>query len=208
MSIYFVQGITGGPVKIGYAANVRARLADLQCGSPVRLRLLKVIDGGVPEEQALHRRFAADRLHGEWFRPTPEMRDLIAVPVSPNTILSMGYGRVAPPRPAPMVGPLLPRHQRVLDALHSHGTWSSARDLRDRYGLGWTTPEVLAALRWLEHRYRGVVRGKRHDATIWRAVKVRVAEHVLSGAPSIEAARQRSNAPGLTPRPLGGRDAR
>jgi hypothetical protein len=74
---YFVQGIFGGPIKIGITSgSVEARVAAMQTGSPVELRTLAVLDGN--HERELHRRFAKWRLHGEWFdSAAPGLRDVI-----------------------------------------------------------------------------------------------------------------------------------
>ncbi|MCX4581352.1 GIY-YIG nuclease family protein [Streptomyces sp. NBC_01571] len=54
-------------MKIGTASDVAARLRDLQCGSPVRLHVMWQTRGGRDLELALHQRFSAYRVHGEWF---------------------------------------------------------------------------------------------------------------------------------------------
>lgn len=60
-----------GPVKIGYASNVRRRLHCLQTAHVGRLRLLGKIHGSAQAmlalEAELHARFAHLRLRGEWF---------------------------------------------------------------------------------------------------------------------------------------------
>jgi hypothetical protein len=77
--VYFVQAVGGGPIKIGHAANVAARVDRLQTGSPAPLRVLAVILGaGVSAETSLHQRFAHLRAHGEWFHPAAELTDFIA----------------------------------------------------------------------------------------------------------------------------------
>lgn len=77
--VYFVQAAGGGPIKIGHAANVAARVDRLQTGSPAPLRILAIIFGaGAATETALHQRFAHLRSHGEWFHPTVELTDFIA----------------------------------------------------------------------------------------------------------------------------------
>lgn len=65
--IYFIQAGDGGPVKIGYATDVAARVRELQCGNHVRLRLLRSIEGGRAAEAWFHRAYAAQRMRGEWF---------------------------------------------------------------------------------------------------------------------------------------------
>ncbi len=76
--IYFIRPESGSAVKIGYCkADPVKRLRALQTGHPERLRLIAVIDGpeaGRMGEAEWHGRFAADRLHGEWFAWTPELR--------------------------------------------------------------------------------------------------------------------------------------
>ncbi len=78
MSIYFIQPVGGGPVKIGSAKSVRERFWNIQTCSPVILRVLATIpDKNFRYERELHDRFAASRLHGEWFHPTPELLDFV-----------------------------------------------------------------------------------------------------------------------------------
>lgn len=76
--VYFVQGVDGGPIKIGTSRDVGARIADLQCASPVRLRLLGSVPGDATLERRLHRRLAHHRVHGEWFADTVEVWRAIA----------------------------------------------------------------------------------------------------------------------------------
>lgn len=66
--IYFVESGEGGPIKIGVAIDVTARLKDLQVANPIPLRLLVSIRGDYDDERSLHRRFASERISGEWFR--------------------------------------------------------------------------------------------------------------------------------------------
>jgi hypothetical protein len=70
--VYFVQAETG-QIKIGLARDVEKRVAQLRTGSPVQITLLAVTDGGQPREFTYHQRFAEHRLHGEWFRPNPDI---------------------------------------------------------------------------------------------------------------------------------------
>lgn len=76
--VYFIQGIDGGPIKIGMTTDLKRRLYDFQHGSPVKLVVLAVLKGGGEmREASIHRRFQRSRLHGEWFEPTSELLDLI-----------------------------------------------------------------------------------------------------------------------------------
>ncbi|MBL1086790.1 GIY-YIG nuclease family protein [Streptomyces actinomycinicus] len=54
-------------VKIGRSRDVEQRLRALQSMSPLPLQLLCTFPGGAELEAALHRYFAAQRTHGEWF---------------------------------------------------------------------------------------------------------------------------------------------
>lgn len=73
--IYFVEG--GDLVKIGMAEDVPARVARMQTGSPIPLRLLGYVPGGRDVERALHRRFRDLRVRGEWFRRVDELHAYI-----------------------------------------------------------------------------------------------------------------------------------
>ncbi len=67
--IYFVQGESGGPIKIGYTKNIEKRLTLLQSGYPDRLILLASMAGTEENEEAIHIELQQYRLRGEWFSP-------------------------------------------------------------------------------------------------------------------------------------------
>lgn len=71
--VYFIQCGEGGAIKIGIAVDPAARLRSLQTAHHERLSILVTTKGGQPAEQAYHKRFAAHRLHGEWFSPHPDI---------------------------------------------------------------------------------------------------------------------------------------
>lgn len=76
--VYLLEAGTGGPVKIGHTRMLKERMEKLQTGNPVELKLIGFFYGGAREERALHARYAAWRLRGEWFLiPAPELRDLV-----------------------------------------------------------------------------------------------------------------------------------
>jgi hypothetical protein len=75
--LYFIQAEHGGPIKIGRAACIETRMETLQVGSPYRLVCIGHISYGGSEEAALHRRFHALRLHGEWFEPSKKLLSYI-----------------------------------------------------------------------------------------------------------------------------------
>lgn len=72
--IYFLRRKDGvGPVKIGCSRRPIQRLTDLYRWSPYELTLLASAPGGSAWERGLHARFAAYRLHMEWFAPAPAL---------------------------------------------------------------------------------------------------------------------------------------
>jgi hypothetical protein len=75
--IYFIQGVDGGPVKIGRSVDVERRLAEMQKDSPVRLVVRETLRGGAADEHRLQKQFTANRIHGEWFEPHPDMPGVI-----------------------------------------------------------------------------------------------------------------------------------
>ncbi len=77
--IYFLQDSGTHAIKIGYAISPVERAATLQTGNVSKLELLLEIDGDRRDEAGLHRRFANDRVAGEWFKPSPELLKLICV---------------------------------------------------------------------------------------------------------------------------------
>ena len=75
--VYFIQGESGGLIKIGIAADPLVRLYNMQSGCPVRLVILGCILGGRAEERKLHARFTDERRHFEWFEPTERLLSFI-----------------------------------------------------------------------------------------------------------------------------------
>ena len=71
-AVYFIGG-EDGPIKIGSSNSPLERIATFQTGSPVILRIHALTHGGVDAEREYHKRFAAHRLHGEWFEPHPDI---------------------------------------------------------------------------------------------------------------------------------------
>ncbi len=77
MSVYFIQSVIGGPIKIGAAVDVSRRLTALQTGCPFRLVVLATMPGDLIVEQRLHIEFSSSIEHGEWFRPSADLCALI-----------------------------------------------------------------------------------------------------------------------------------
>lgn len=77
-AVYFIQGEGADAlVKIGYSRDVDQRFAELQKYCPVKLTLLVAVRGDLFLEKWFHERFSAHRAHGEWFRPVPELLEMV-----------------------------------------------------------------------------------------------------------------------------------
>ncbi len=75
-SVYFIG--CEQAIKIGVAKRVESRLATIQTHCPLKVAVLAVVEGTRALEQEYHSRFAAHRLHGEWFAPHPDLLAEIA----------------------------------------------------------------------------------------------------------------------------------
>lgn len=82
--IYFVEAPSTGLVKIGFTTNLKARLYSLRGGggAAVVMRLVKAIPGSRRVEAAMHRRFKAHRVRGEWFTLAPIRAEIEAITAS------------------------------------------------------------------------------------------------------------------------------
>jgi hypothetical protein len=75
--VYFIQDQATKAIKIGVSGDPERRLRSLQTSSPNLLTILGTIPGDRDLEVDIHRRLAAHRLQGEWFRPDPPVVDVI-----------------------------------------------------------------------------------------------------------------------------------
>lgn len=71
--VYFIQSVNGGPIKIGHASNLLARLKHIQVSNPEQLCIVAVCAGGRALERELHAKFSDSHIRGEWFHPTPDI---------------------------------------------------------------------------------------------------------------------------------------
>lgn len=73
-TLYFIETMCPERhIKIGIASSVRNRMVAIQGNCPYRLRLIKRVPDAAHMERELHKRFAKDRLFGEWFRRSEEL---------------------------------------------------------------------------------------------------------------------------------------
>jgi len=71
-TIYFI-GPFDGPIKIGYAKKLSLRLRNLRLASAFPLHVWATVEAEITLEREYHKRFAAHRLHGEWFERHPDI---------------------------------------------------------------------------------------------------------------------------------------
>ena len=86
-AVYFVQSGTDGPIKIGTAVDVPARIALLQIGNAEPLCLLGAVEGGQREERGYHILLATHRIRGEWFRPHSDVLAMVGKPLPERSLI-------------------------------------------------------------------------------------------------------------------------
>ena len=72
--VYFLEAIGIEKIKIGVSGNLRNRLKQLENASPVPVRLLLHLPGGVDLEDRIHCALAEAHSHGEWYFATRQVR--------------------------------------------------------------------------------------------------------------------------------------
>lgn len=65
--IYLLRCRPNGPVKVGVAIDVQARIRSLQTGNPDQLHLITEFPGTPGEEASVHHHLRKERVRGEWF---------------------------------------------------------------------------------------------------------------------------------------------
>lgn len=73
--IYFIR--QDSTVKIGCTKNIKIRLSDLQVSNPHELSVLLLINGSFKEEERLHSLFVDDKVRGEWYFLSDEIKEFI-----------------------------------------------------------------------------------------------------------------------------------
>lgn len=77
-TIYFIRPVDrDGPIKIGCARSVQQRLAQLNNMSPIPLELIASVAGTTATERKIHREFANQHSHGEWFNASETLTAFI-----------------------------------------------------------------------------------------------------------------------------------
>ena len=78
-SVYFIQGVGGGCIKIGFTGgHPEQRRKELQTGSPTELKIIHHVKGSRNDEAWAHHHFRNSHSHGEWFWPSRDLMEFIA----------------------------------------------------------------------------------------------------------------------------------
>lgn len=76
--IYFIRPIgQPGPIKIGWSGKPANRLATIMPWSPMPLEIVATCEGERSLELNLHRCFADQHSHGEWFHAHPRLTSAV-----------------------------------------------------------------------------------------------------------------------------------
>lgn len=76
-SVYCVQQVSGGRIKIGFSTDLVGRLNSLNGSGPEPLTLLAHARTYDFVERDIHAQLSAYREHCEWFADVPEVRDIV-----------------------------------------------------------------------------------------------------------------------------------
>lgn len=71
--VYLIAEVPGELVKIGYASNVKSRLASLRTGNPRHLTVVHQFRAGRDVERALHKAFKHLSVKLEWFSDADDL---------------------------------------------------------------------------------------------------------------------------------------
>lgn len=93
MSVYFITCRKTGMVKIGCAYDPFRRLKTLQMGSPTKLKIEALLKGSHKREKQLHKLLAKHRVHGEWFKLSPEIEAIIKEVAKPTRVRMLAERR-------------------------------------------------------------------------------------------------------------------
>lgn len=77
--IYFIKAEETPYIKIGYTEDVYRRMVKMQADCPLKLIVLKTVEGDRKYEKLLHKKFAAFHYRGEWFKMTEDQIEDLTV---------------------------------------------------------------------------------------------------------------------------------
>ncbi len=68
-----------GFFKVGFSGKPERRISDIQTNCPFKLSLVAIRPGTLKEERAFHKHLKDYKTNGEWFKDTPETRDILKI---------------------------------------------------------------------------------------------------------------------------------
>lgn len=83
--VYLIGNTHANVGKIGFSDYPQGRLSALQTGCPYPLEILSTLEGGYPEESALHRKYKNRNLSGEWFELNENILQEFGLTYAQNT---------------------------------------------------------------------------------------------------------------------------
>lgn len=96
-SIYYIACTSTMRLKIGFTnGDPLKRLRALQTGAPAPLTLIAVHPGTIEQERELHKKYEAQRIHGEWFEMCEELFMQIGAVVWTQARLSINRNEPVP----------------------------------------------------------------------------------------------------------------
>lgn len=76
---YFIQCVSGGPIKIGRTEDLETRLAGLQVSNHEELVVLCSVKSHKDLEPELHALLDKYRVRGEWFEPSKDVLEVMSL---------------------------------------------------------------------------------------------------------------------------------
>ena len=137
--VYFVQAGDSGPIKIGIAWNISARLYALQSAAHEELHLIGDIhcrdrEAALALESKLHQQFKNFHIRGEWFRAASEVFAAVPSPCFQDAVCVSNKQRKKPP-PSPFSTPFasfsVPAGKRRLEVTGEYPPWADAIDRKN-----------------------------------------------------------------------------
>lgn len=75
--VYYVLDPASAAIKIGLSQNPQRNFHNLQRGNATELEMIGWHKGDTSIETAIHRQFKDDKIRGEWFKDSKELRAFI-----------------------------------------------------------------------------------------------------------------------------------
>lgn len=94
--VYFIRLGEDGPIKVGNSVNPARRMAELRGWFPYELKFLGQVPGTLPDEEAIHVRFADHWIRGEWYEATQFVLTEVSRIIATKEFPSRQEGQIVP----------------------------------------------------------------------------------------------------------------